>query len=135
MKPILSRLCRPALALGLLLASATGARALTLEELTGTYQGTTTVTLANGQTLSYPFTSKYKANGTVKSTATVNGQKVVGQGTYSFVTENLIVGTTTGGTVAIFLDLKNGVLTATGIARLDADGSVLVSHSEATRVK
>lgn len=135
MKPFLSRFCLPALTFGLFLASIPCARALTLEELAGTYQGSGTLTLADGRVIPVSFVSTYKPSGKVKSVTTVNGQRIVGHGRVNLITDHIFTGVADGGTTTGFIEFNGNQLRTVTLTRLDADGSVVIGRAEATRAQ
>ena len=111
------------------------ARALTVDELAGTYQGTSVATLPNGATFNANLTVTFKRNGKIQTFATVNGQTIKTKGKYQFASDDLILGNFPTGEFVAFVDVKGETLTFTILARSNADGSVISERTTATLIK
>ena len=119
---------------GLLSLGSHSAFALTNQDVSGVYQGTSVATLPNGATVTANLTLTLKPQGNLKTVATVNGQTSTAKGKYQFVSEHGITETTAGGEAVALVDLNGSTLTINVLVRLDS-GDVVKEVTMVTLVK
>ena len=122
------------LAFGFLWFGCNSASALTNQDISGVYQGTSVATLANGATVTASLTLTLKPQGNLKTVATVNGQTSTAKGKYQFVSEHGITETTNGGEAVALVDLNGSTLTINVLVRLDS-GDIVKEVTTVTLVK
>ena len=114
--------------------TATG-RALTPEDLAGTYQGTSTATLANGAVITASVKLTCKSTGQIKTVSVVNGQTGTAKGTYSFASDDVLVGNFPSGEFTAFVKVDGQTLTLTLLVKSATDGSIISEKTTATLIK
>ena len=117
---------------GFLTLAASRAHALTLEDIAGTYQGTSVATLPTGQQVTASVTILFKKNGREKVTAIVNGQTSTTKGRCQFVSDDLIVGSFPTSEFTAFADLSGDTLTLTVLAK-QSSGAIVSEVTTLTK--
>ena len=120
------RLSISAISTAALLFAATPARALTVEDIAGIYQGTSVATLPSGQTVTASVTIRLKNNGHEKVTAIVNGQTSVSKAVFAFASDDIIVGGNSASEFTAFITQNGTSLTLMVLAKELATGEFVL---------